>query len=419
MNLDDHPCFSDGARHRVGRIHLPVAPRCNMQCNYCNRDYECVNESRPGVSGAVLKPGPAADYLDMVLERIPDIKVVGIAGPGDPFANADETLETLRLVGMRHPEMILCLATNGLELSQYVNDLETLKLSHVTVTVNAVDPAYGRWIYAWARKGGRIYRGLEAAEVIIRNQLEGIKKLKEKGITVKVNTVVIPGINDAYVSDIARQVAELGADVMNCMPLYHVQGTPLQEVAPPSQELIRRVREEAKAFMPQMSHCSRCRADAAGKIGEAQNQEIMDLLTKASGSRPSAERPYVAVASMEGIFVNQHLGEAASLWIFGLHDGKPRLEARRSTPMPGGGPERWAALAESIKDCNTVLVSGVGSFPQITLERAGVRVLVMEGLASEGVEAVLTGKEIPKILLRSSGGCGIGKQCTGSGTGCG
>ena len=144
MNLDDHPCFSDGARHRVGRIHLPVAPRCNMQCNYCNRDYECVNESRPGVSGAVLKPGPAADYLDMVLERIPDIKVVGIAGPGDPFANADETLETLRLVGMRHPEMILCLATNGLELSQYVNDLETLKLSHVTVTVNAVDPAYGR-----------------------------------------------------------------------------------------------------------------------------------------------------------------------------------------------------------------------------------------------------------------------------------
>ena len=419
MNLGDHPCFSDGARHRVGRIHLPVAPRCNMQCNYCNRDFECVNESRPGVSGALLKPGQAADYLDMVLERIPDIKVVGIAGPGDPFANSDETLETLRLVRMRHPEMILCLATNGLELSRYVDDLEALKLSHVTVTVNAVDPAYGRWIYAWARRDGRIYRGLEAAGVIIENQLEAIKKLKEKDMTVKINTVVVPGINDCHVGEIARRVAELGADVMNCMPLYHVQGTPLHDVAPPSQELLRLVREEAKAFMPQMGHCSRCRADAAGMIGEPQSKEIMELLKKASGSHVSAERPHVAVASMEGIFVNQHLGEAASLWIFGLHDGKPRLEARRSTPVPGGGPERWTELADSIKDCNTILVSGIGSFPQITLERAGIRVVVMEGLASEGVEAVLADQEIPKILLRTPGGCGIGKQCSGSGTGCG
>jgi nitrogen fixation protein NifB len=255
--------------------------------------------------------------------------------------------------------------------------------------------------------------------VIIENQLEAIKKLKEKGMTVKVNTVIIPGINDCHAGEIAHRVAELGADVMNCMPLYHVRGTPLHEVTPPSQELLRLVREEARAFMPQMAHCSRCRADAAGMIGEPQSKEIIDLLKKASGSHVSAARSYVAVASMEGIFVNQHLGEAASLWIFSLHDGKARLEARRSTPAPGGGPERWAELAGSIKDCNTILVSGIGSFPQITLERAGVRVVVMEGLASEGVEAVLAGKEIPKILLRTSGGCGIGKQCAGSGTGCG
>src|SRR5271157_4006835 len=98
MNYHDHPCFSVGARHRTGRIHLPVAPKCNMQCNYCNRDFECVNESRPGVSGAILLPRQAADYLDEVMGRIKDIAVVGIAGPGDPFANPAETLETLRLV---------------------------------------------------------------------------------------------------------------------------------------------------------------------------------------------------------------------------------------------------------------------------------------------------------------------------------
>ena len=121
MDINNHPCFSEGARHRTGRIHLPVAPACNMQCNYCNRDFECVNESRPGVSSGILLPWQAADYLDEVLERIKNIAVVGIAGPGDPFANPGETLATLHLVRERHPEMMLCVATNGLAVADYVD----------------------------------------------------------------------------------------------------------------------------------------------------------------------------------------------------------------------------------------------------------------------------------------------------------
>ena len=123
MDRQNHPCFSAGARHRSGRIHLPVAPKCNMQCNYCNRDFACVNESRPGVSSTILTPLAAADYLDAVLEKVKTIEVVGIAGPGDPFANASETLETLRLVRERHPDMMLCLATNGLELAAHAEDI--------------------------------------------------------------------------------------------------------------------------------------------------------------------------------------------------------------------------------------------------------------------------------------------------------
>lgn len=419
MNHNDHPCFSENARHKIGRIHLPVAPKCNMQCNYCNRDFECVNESRPGVSSTILKPAQAADYLDMVLEKIKNIAVVGIAGPGDPFANAAETMETLRLVRARHPEMLLCLATNGLELSKYIDELAQLKLSHVTITVNAVDPGVGRWIYAWARLGAKIYRGEDAANVILENQLEGIRKLKEKNITVKINTVIIPGINDHHVGEVAKYMSGMKADIMNCIPLYHVAGTSFEGITPPSREKVESIRKEAKTYLPQMGHCGRCRADAAGMIGQPQSNEIMELLKKASRSHVTAARPYVAVASMEGIFINQHLGEATALWIFGIKDGKAELLGRRSTPLPGGGSSRWSELADSIQDCNTVFVSGIGPFPQTVLERAGVRVVVMEGLASEGVEAVLTGKEIPKILLRTPGRCGIGQQCTGSGTGCG
>jgi nitrogen fixation protein NifB len=419
MNLEHHPCFSEGAKHKYGRIHLPVAPKCNMQCNYCNRDFECVNESRPGVTRTVLTPRQAADYLDVVLEKIENIAVVGIAGPGDPFANGNETIETLRLVRERHPELMLCLATNGLALADYIDDLETLKISHVTVTVNAVDPEISRPIYDWARVNKRTYRGLEAARIILEKQLEGIKLLKDRGIVVKINTVIIPGINDGHVGDIARAMADLKADIMNGIPLYHVAGTPFGDKKSLSAAEMTAIKEKIKLFMPLMGHCHRCRADAAGLIGQAQDQAIVELLKKASESTVTADRPYAAVASMEGIFVNQHLGEATELWIFGMRDGKAELLERRFTPSSGNGTDRWSEMAKVLHDCNALLVSGIGPTPQQVLERAHIRVVVMEGLASEGVEAVLLGKAIPKILLRTPGRCGIGLQCNGSGTGCG
>jgi nitrogen fixation protein NifB len=82
-----HPCFDQEASHSHARIHLPVAPKCNIQCNYCNRKYDCVNESRPGVTSSVLSPMQAVFYLSALSDRIENISVIGIAGPGDPFAN--------------------------------------------------------------------------------------------------------------------------------------------------------------------------------------------------------------------------------------------------------------------------------------------------------------------------------------------
>ncbi|HTH13936.1 MAG TPA: hypothetical protein VMB23_06040, partial [Spirochaetia bacterium] len=95
MNLG-HPCFDPQARRTSARVHLPVAPRCNLQCRYCNRQTDCLHESRPGVTSGVLSPAQALDYLHRIVEKLPQTRVVGIAGPGDPMANVDETLETLR-----------------------------------------------------------------------------------------------------------------------------------------------------------------------------------------------------------------------------------------------------------------------------------------------------------------------------------
>ena len=142
-NINNHPCFNVHAKGTCGRVHLPVAPDCNIKCNYCNRKYDCVNESRPGVTSSVLTPDQAVLYLERVLEKAPNITVAGIAGPGDAFAKPQGTMETLRLIRKRFPELLLCLATNGLNVAPYIAELAELQVSHVTMTVNAVDPEIG------------------------------------------------------------------------------------------------------------------------------------------------------------------------------------------------------------------------------------------------------------------------------------
>ena len=184
-NINNHPCFNVHAKGTCGRVHLPVAPDCNIKCNYCNRKYDCVNESRPGVTSSVLTPDQAVLYLERVLEKAPNITVAGIAGPGDAFAKPKGTMETLRLIRNRFPEILLCLATNGLNVAPYIAELAELQVSHVTMTVNAVDPEIGARIYSWVRDGKVIYRGIDAAKLLLARQLEAIAALKAHGIVVK------------------------------------------------------------------------------------------------------------------------------------------------------------------------------------------------------------------------------------------
>lgn len=86
-----HPCYSEEAHHHYARIHVAVAPACNIQCNYCNRKYDCANESRPGVVTEKLTPEQAARKLLAVATRIPQLTVLGIAGLGDALANPKTT----------------------------------------------------------------------------------------------------------------------------------------------------------------------------------------------------------------------------------------------------------------------------------------------------------------------------------------
>jgi len=175
--------------------------------------------------------------------------------------------------------------------------------------------------------------------------------------------------------------------------------------------VVAKARHEAAHYLPQMSHCTRCRADAVGKLGEAMTQELLDCLQSARS--PQAEsRPYVAVASAEGMLVNLHLGEADELLIFDAHG---QLVATRPAPPAGRGSQRWQEMAARLNDCRAVLASGAGETPSRLLTDLGVTVRLTEGLVADAVAEVYQGR--PATPPRRAFRCG--DACAGQGTGCG
>lgn len=276
----DHPCFG-GDHNKAGRVHLPVAPGCNIKCGFCERKYDCVNESRPGVTSRVLTPEQGIRRVELVKQHMdkqkgPNLKVVGIAGPGDPLANA-KTFDTFRLVRESFPEMTLCLSTNGLRLPEAIDKIVAVNVTSLTVTINALTPETGANVYEWIRYDGKKMSGVGGAAVLLEKQFTGLKLAAEAGLMVKVNHVYIPGINDHETLDLAVKVRELGAMMMNITPIIPV-GI-FKDVVPPSEETMELVRNQAELILSQARHCKQCRADAAGLIGQDIDLESLESQT--------------------------------------------------------------------------------------------------------------------------------------------
>ena len=417
IDTKKHPCFNIDAKHKYSRVHLPVAPKCNIQCNYCDRKYDCVNESRPGVTSAVLTPGQAISYLKRLHKEITEITVVGIAGPGDPFANPEVTMETLRLVRKEYPEMILCVSSNGLNIAPYIKELAELEVSHVTITMNGTDPEMLAKIYSWVRFEKKVYRGLKGAEVLLEQQQKSIKLLKEADITVKMNSIILPKINDHVFKELAKDVASRGADIMNCIPVVRNAGSVFSDIEEPDRKMIARVRLQTGQYLKPMTHCARCRADAAGLLGKDYNRSAEMIREEAEKELVAAlDRPYVAVATYEGMLVNQHLGEAKKLHIFEATKNGYKFIEQRATPEAGRGNLRWAELANLLSDCRAILTGGAGANPSDILQANGIRVMQMTGLIDTGLDAVFKNKPLRTLKKADMQKCG--ESCRGDAQGC-
>lgn len=269
-----HPCYSFEAHHKYARMHLPVAPKCNISCNYCNRKYDCTNESRPGVTSEILSPAAAEAKFNLVKAQLPNLTVAGIAGPGDALANWASTRESIERIKRADPEIIFCLSTNGLMLPDYGPELVQLGLQHVTVTVNCLQPEIGAKIYRYVRYRDCQYTGSAGAKILINNQLAGIEYLAQHGVMVKVNIVMLKGINDQHIPDVVEKVKELGAFMTNIMPFIPAAGSVFAALPPTDRQELNRLRDKCQSCIKQMRHCQQCRADAIGLLTNDRSQDF-------------------------------------------------------------------------------------------------------------------------------------------------
>ena len=174
-----HPCYSFTAEghKRVGRLHLPVSPACNIQCRFCKRDFNSA-EQRPGGSRKLVAPEEAPGIVARALELCPAIGVIGIAGPGDTLATS-HAIRTFTLLHERFPQLINCLSTNGLLLEEKAEQIVAAGVETVTVTVNAVEPSTLDRVCSGIIYRGNSLSGMEAMDFLIAKQLAGIRRVTQ------------------------------------------------------------------------------------------------------------------------------------------------------------------------------------------------------------------------------------------------
>jgi nitrogenase molybdenum-iron protein NifN len=379
---ESHPCYSGKCSN--ARMHLPVAPKCNIQCKYCNRKYDCVNESRPGVTSEVLSPEEALNKYLNVKERLNNLTVVGIAGPGDALADFEKTKKTLELIRERDSKVTFCVSTNGLMLPYHAKDLYDLGIEHLTVTVNTVDPKIGAKIYKYINFMGNKFEGEKAAELLLNNQLAGIKMFAALGGVVKVNIVMINGINDDKIEDVVKVVKECGAYMTNIMPLIPAPGSDFEDMPLTSGKVLSKTQKKCEKVLTQMYHCKQCRADAIGTLENDISAEFRTCSKVVKAEEDNEENQLeeieykFAVATDSGRYVDRHFGQVDEFHIFKYVNGEVEFMEKREIAKYCSGSEdcddedsKINNILNAIDDCVCVMAQRIGYTPQKRLEDEG------------------------------------------------
>lgn len=209
----------DGWGRRITDLRLSVTDRCNFRCTYCMPP----EGLRWLPRDELLTFEELAGLADLCMRRwgFSSVRITG----GEPTVRAGLP----RLVELLAPLGIdIALSTNGLKLRELAGPLAAAGLHRVNVSLDSLCP--------------HVFADLTQRDELDR-VLDGIDAAVEAGLhPVKVNTVVMRGVNDGEVVDLAAFGRDRGVEVrfIEFMPL-DAQGSWTKDRVVPAREIVERI----------------------------------------------------------------------------------------------------------------------------------------------------------------------------------
>lgn len=195
---------------RVARdLRVSLTDRCNLRCTYCmpaeGLDWLPTEQT--------LDDDETIRLLTIAVEKL-GIRQIRFTG-GEPLLRKSLEKIIAAAKGLRTDEgkaPQLAMTTNGMGLARRVHALKDAGLDRVNISLDTVDPE----LYARLTRRDRVTDAIAAIDAAVAAGLS----------PVKVNAVIMPGINDHSIGDLARFCLERGAQ------LRFIEQMPL---GPPSQ----------------------------------------------------------------------------------------------------------------------------------------------------------------------------------------
>jgi len=180
--------LSDSFQRPISYLRISITDRCNLRCIYC---------MPPGGISLI----PRSDILSYeeihaIVSVAAELGItkVRLTG-GEPLVRLELTRLIAMLAGVRGIDDI-SMTTNGVLLSKYARELKEAGLGRVNISLDSL-------------RGDRFQR--ITGQDRLRDVLDGIEKAREVGLRpVKINMVVIRGLNDDEILDFARVTTSEG-----------------------------------------------------------------------------------------------------------------------------------------------------------------------------------------------------------------
>lgn len=192
--------FLDTYHRRIDYMRISITDRCDLSCVYCTE------QAVPCLAHEEILRYEEIQRIVQAAARL-GVKGLRITG-GEPLVKSNISKLIELLVQVEGIDDIT-LTTNGTLLGKYAEELKAAGLKRVNISLDTFK--------------ADIFKEITGSDKL-KDVLDGIEAAEKAGLTpVKINTVVVRGINDGEILDFARMTASEGWNVrfIELMPLVN------------------------------------------------------------------------------------------------------------------------------------------------------------------------------------------------------